>query len=157
MTCIGEELTRLFIDNVLRLHGFPINIVSDRGPQFIAKFWKHPGRCHRFTQSISIAFHWQSHGQRERFNTVMVQYLCAYTTYLQDNWKKYLSLAEFTANNQVSESTKSSPFFANSRHDPLCPIKLTTQPTTLEELNAQLTPQRIDYILNVVKSEIKYA
>jgi hypothetical protein len=32
-TIIGEATTRLFLDNIYRLHGFPNDIVSDRGPQ----------------------------------------------------------------------------------------------------------------------------
>jgi len=32
-----EELTRLFRDNVWKLHGLPKSIVSDRGPQFAAE------------------------------------------------------------------------------------------------------------------------
>jgi hypothetical protein len=54
----------------------------------------------------------------EIFNQIMEQYLRAYTTYLQDDWRKFLSLAEFAANNQVSESTTVTPFFANSGRDP---------------------------------------
>ena len=36
-----------------------------------------------------------------------------YVNYLQDNWSDWLSLAEFTANNWTSESTKCSPFYAD--------------------------------------------
>ena len=57
----------------------------------------------------------------------------------------------------MSESTKVSPFFANTGRDPLCTIKLTMTTTTLEELNAQLTAERIDHILDIVKAKMKYA
>jgi hypothetical protein len=33
-----RKLADLYIDNILRLHGAPKTIVSDRGPQFTAKF-----------------------------------------------------------------------------------------------------------------------
>jgi len=33
-----DKLADLYIDNILRLQGAPKTIVSDRGPQFIAKF-----------------------------------------------------------------------------------------------------------------------
>ena len=48
----------------------------------------------------------------------MEQYLRCYVNYLQDDWPKWLPLAEFAANNQMSESTKISPFFANTGCDP---------------------------------------
>src|SRR5690349_3402634 len=40
MTCTTEDFAQLFLDNVFHLHGLPVDIVSDRGPQFIVKFWK---------------------------------------------------------------------------------------------------------------------
>ena len=54
----------------------------------------------------------------ERFNAVMEQYLRCYINYTQDDCPKWLPLAEFAANNQVSKSAKTSPFFANTRWDP---------------------------------------
>jgi len=33
-------LAELFLWEVLRLHGLPLTIVSDRGPQFASAFWK---------------------------------------------------------------------------------------------------------------------
>ena len=48
----------------------------------------------------------------------MEQYLRCYVNYLPDDRPNRLLLAEFAANNQVSESTKVSPFFANTGWDP---------------------------------------
>ena len=41
----------------------------------------------------------------------MEQYLRAHVSYLQDDWPTWLPLAQFTANNQASETTSASPFF----------------------------------------------
>ena len=35
-----EKLIDLYVDNILRLHGAPVRIVSDRGTQYVSKFWK---------------------------------------------------------------------------------------------------------------------
>jgi hypothetical protein len=35
-----EKLVELYVEHILRLHGAPKSIMSDRGPQFVAKFWK---------------------------------------------------------------------------------------------------------------------
>ena len=66
---------------------------------------------------FSTAFHPQTDGQTEKFNAVMEQYLRSYVNYLQDDWVERLPLAEFVANNQVSETTGISPFFANYGYD----------------------------------------
>ena len=33
-----EKLIDLYVDNILRLHGAPVSIVSDRGMQYMSKF-----------------------------------------------------------------------------------------------------------------------
>ncbi len=48
----------------------------------------------------------------------MEQYLWCFVNYLQDDWNSWLPLSEFAANNQASESTGVSPFFANYGYDP---------------------------------------
>lgn len=111
-------LADLFIREVFRLHGLPDTIVSDRGPQFAAGFWKR--LCARLgvQPKLSTPFHPQTDGQTERINATMEQYLRNYVTYLQDDWSKWLPLAEFAANNQTNESTTVSPFFANIGRNP---------------------------------------
>ena len=48
----------------------------------------------------------------------MEQFLRVSVNYLQDDWEKWLPLAEFAANNQDSETTSISLFFANFGYDP---------------------------------------
>ncbi|KAI7806903.1 Pol polyprotein [Triplophysa rosa] len=36
----AREMAQLMVDHVFRLHGLPVDVVSDRGPQFISRFWK---------------------------------------------------------------------------------------------------------------------
>jgi hypothetical protein len=37
-TYVGDKLAKLYIDNILKLHGVPKSIVFDRGAQFVSKF-----------------------------------------------------------------------------------------------------------------------
>jgi hypothetical protein len=36
----GEATAKLFLNNIYRYHGLPDDIISDRGPQFISRFWR---------------------------------------------------------------------------------------------------------------------
>uniref|UniRef100_A0A803JPU4 Gypsy retrotransposon integrase-like protein 1 n=1 Tax=Xenopus tropicalis TaxID=8364 RepID=A0A803JPU4_XENTR len=88
-----------FIKEIIRLHGLPDEVVSDRGTQFTSKFWRVLCKALQIKISFSSAFHPQSSGQTERTNKTLEQYLRCFTSYLQDDWLSLLPLAEFTYNN----------------------------------------------------------
>lgn len=156
-TINAEELASLFLSNVFRLHGLPKTIVSDRGPQFAARFWKHLCHCMEIDPRLSTAFHPETDGQTERMNAIMEQYLRAYVNYQQDDWAQYLPLAEFAANNHVSETTTVSPFFANYGFDPRCSFELDIRQDNPEEIEAQQTAEALADIHDVVRSEMRFA
>lgn len=64
----APEAAQILIDHVIRLHGFPEDVVSDRGPQFVDWFWMEFCRILGITISLSSGFHPQSNGQSERLN-----------------------------------------------------------------------------------------
>ncbi len=117
-TITGEETARLFLDNVYRYHGLPNDIISDRGPQFVSKFWKSLFAILKVDIKLSSAFHPQTDGQTERVNQVLEQYLRCTINYQQDDWTSYLTLAEFAYNNTVHASTQVTPFFSNYGYHP---------------------------------------
>ena len=110
----SRQTAKLYIDRVFRLHGIPKEIISDRGGQFNAGFAKSFWKTLGVDQKLSTAFHPETDGQTERVNSVVNQYLRAYTTYKQDNWVDLLPVAEFAYNNTVHTATGVSPFFANA-------------------------------------------
>ena len=114
----AEETAELFINHVLRLHGLPDEIISDRGSQFTSRFWKRFLELLGIKQSMSSAYHPQTDGQTERTNQTLEQYLRCFISYHQDNWVSLLPLAEFSFNNTLNASTKFTPFFANTGYHP---------------------------------------
>ena len=58
----GNKLAQLYIDNILRLHGVPSQIVSDRGTQFIAQFWKSLHKALGTRLYYNSAYHPQTDG-----------------------------------------------------------------------------------------------
>ncbi|CAJ0959777.1 unnamed protein product [Ranitomeya imitator] len=114
----SSDLVPLFFQHVVRLHGIPENIVSDRGSQFVSRFWR--AFCGRMgiDLSFSSAFHPQTNGQTERTNQTLETYLRCFVSADQDDWVSFLPLAEFALNNRASSATLVSPFFCNSGFHP---------------------------------------
>ncbi|KAG0158308.1 hypothetical protein PDIDSM_5821 [Penicillium digitatum] len=153
-TCNAEEVARLYTRHVWKLHGLPNTVVSDRGPQFVAQFWKHLTKRLRITNLLSTAYHPETDGQTERANAVLEQYLRAYVSYLQDDWSEWLPLAEFTANSHYSESTRVSPFYANYGFHPRIgfePSQPASHPATRD---AEKFATRMQELTEYVRAEI---
>jgi hypothetical protein len=153
----GEGLAELFSSNIFYLHGLPDTIVSDRGPQFAACFWKHLCHALKIELHLSTAFHPETDRQTERANAIMEQYLWAYVNYQQDDWACFLPMAEFTANNHVSETTGISPFFANYGLNPKINFEPDLQVDNPEENEAHTLAERLSKIHDLIKSEISFA
>jgi transposase InsO family protein len=148
-------LADLFIQHVFRLHGLPLTIVSDRGPQFASDFWERICARLGIERRLSTAFHPQTDGQTERINAVMEQYLRAYVNYLQDDWADWLPLAEFATNNQASEAHGSSPFFANKGFDPRYQFDLSpAAPNNVDDCRALTTARTLSEIHSHLRTEL---
>ena len=117
-TAAAPDFARLYMDYIVRLHGLPDSIVSDRGAIFTSKFWKALARMTGTKRKLSTAFHPQTDGQTERMNQTVEQYLRMHCNYQQDNWAELLSLAEFSYNNAYQQTIKCSPFYANYGYNP---------------------------------------
>ncbi len=121
-SCSAQDLADLFFKNVVRLHGLPISIVSNRDPRFCSKFWS----C-LFSQlgtrlDMSTAYHQQTDGQSERTIQTLEQYLRVFVNKDHSNWDKLLDQAEFMYNSSKSASTNLSPFEAMYGFQPPTPV-----------------------------------
>jgi len=114
----AEGLTRLFRDNVWKIHGLPESIISDRGLQFAAGLMMELNEMLGIKSKLSTAFHPQTDRQTERVNQELEQYLRMFINHRQEQWPEWLGTAEFAYNNKVHSSTKTSPFKANYGQNP---------------------------------------
>jgi hypothetical protein len=101
-----------YIEHILRLHEVPRSIVSDRGSQFTAQFWKSLHGSLGTSLDYSSAFHPQTDGQTERVNQVLEDLLRACVLTYNTDWEKSLPYAEFSYNNSYQDSLKMAPFEA---------------------------------------------
>jgi len=61
-----EQHPQLCIKEIVRLHGTPVSIISDRGDQFTAVFWKNIQQGLATQVNLSTTFHPQIDGKAER-------------------------------------------------------------------------------------------
>ena len=90
-----DKLAEIYIREVVRLHGVPFSIVSDRDPRFTSRFW--PSLQHALGTKLrfSTAFHPQTDGQSERTIQTLEDMLRTCVIELQGSWDKHLPLMEF--------------------------------------------------------------
>ncbi|XP_044715134.1 reverse transcriptase (RNA-dependent DNA polymerase) domain-containing protein [Hirsutella rhossiliensis] len=85
---IVDRLTKaVTLECHYRFHGMPRSIVSDRGSNWLSRFWKRFCRLAGVTQKLSTAYHPQTDGGPERMNQEIEAYLRAYVSYVQDDWE----------------------------------------------------------------------
>jgi transposase InsO family protein len=118
-SCTAPQVADLFLHHVIRLHGFPRQLITDRDPVFTSIFWQHLLKNCNVRPSLSTAYHPQTDGQTERTIQTLEQYLRQYCDYQQHNWPALLSLAEFAYNNSTHSSTKQSPFYTTYGYHPV--------------------------------------
>jgi hypothetical protein len=108
----AKRYAEIYLDQIVRLHGIPTTIISDRGAQFVARFWEQLQDALGTKLIRSSAYHPQTDGQTERVNQILEDMLRACVLQYDKHWDKCLSLAEFSYNNSYQTSLKMAPFEA---------------------------------------------
>jgi transposase InsO family protein len=110
ITVKASELGSLYVKEVVRLHGLPNSIVSDRDSKFTSKFWSETHQILGTKLLMSTPFHPQTDGATERTNRSVGQILQTSIQPNQTDWVKKLPLTEFAINSNLSSSTGFAPF-----------------------------------------------
>ena len=88
MTFTLEEFYKLYVREIVRLHGVPVSIILDRDPKFTTQFWKSFQRSMGTQLRISIAFNSHTDGQSERTIQVLEDMLRACVLDLKGSWEE---------------------------------------------------------------------
>ncbi|KAL1534405.1 hypothetical protein AAHA92_30586 [Salvia divinorum] len=146
------RVARLFIETVVKHHGFPKSLVSDRDPIFLSDVWKDLLTLSGTKLLFSTAYHPQSDGQTEVRNRGLEQYLRSFTADRPTKWANFLPWAELALNCFHHEGLGVSPFKALYGRDP--PPLIAAQPSTarLEPSVAELIHQRGALLVDLRKN-----
>jgi hypothetical protein len=106
------NIAEIYMKEVVRLHGVPKEIVSDRDPKFTSNFWKGLFKGFGTNLNLSTTYHPESDGKTERTNRIIEDMLRMYVMDQPSKWEDYIHLVEFSYNNGYQASLKMSPFEA---------------------------------------------
>ena len=126
----APQLARLFLSTVVRHHGMPERIISDRDPRFTAHFWRAFWSSLGSTLDMGAAYHPESDGQTENANKTLEIMLRSVIDFTQDDWDDHLPAAELAFNNSKNATTGFTPFYLVYGREARMPIDIALAPLT---------------------------
>jgi hypothetical protein len=124
----ATHIADLFFREIVRLHGVPRSIVSDRDVKFLSYFWKVLWGKLGTKLLFSTTCHPQTDGQTEVVNRTLSILLRTIIQKNLKNWEDCLPFIEFAYNRSVHSTTNFSPFEIVYGFNPLTPLDLLPLP-----------------------------
>jgi RNase H-like domain found in reverse transcriptase/Integrase zinc binding domain/Chromo (CHRromatin Organisation MOdifier) domain len=106
----AEDTAKVFFNCVIRHHGVPSIIISDRDPKFTSKFWTSLMKLMGVKLNMTTSHRAQADGQTERQNLILEDALRCMISYHGDDWAQHLGTIEYAHATLTSSSTGMSPF-----------------------------------------------
>ncbi|KAJ0081607.1 hypothetical protein Patl1_12146 [Pistacia atlantica] len=150
-----NRLASIYVVEIVRLHGAPVSIVSDRDPRFTSRFWPSLQKALGTKLNFSTAFHPQTDGQSERTIQTLEDMLRACIMEFKGNWDVYLPLVEFAYNNSYHSSIGMPPYealYSRKCRTPVCWDEVGERKLLGPEI-VQDTNEKI----NIIKARLKAA
>nr|GEZ09129.1 putative reverse transcriptase domain-containing protein [Tanacetum cinerariifolium] len=118
-----ENLTQLYLKEIVCRHGVPISIISDRDSKFTSRFWRSLQEALGTQLDMSTAYHPKTNGQSERTIQTLEDMLRACVIDFGGSWDRHLPLVEFSFNNSYHASIKAAPveaLYGQKCRSPVC-------------------------------------
>ncbi|GJY38338.1 RNA-directed DNA polymerase [Tanacetum coccineum] len=124
----ASQVARLYFAEIVKLHGVPKTLTSDRDVKFVSHFWRTLWTRLGSKLQFSSSHHPQTDGQTEVVNRSLGNLL---RSLIRDNtkqWDLILPQAEFAYNRSVNRTTGKSPFEVVYGRNPITPLDLVPVP-----------------------------
>ena len=101
----ATHIANLFFKEVVRLHGLPKSIVSDRDTKFVGHFCRTLLKKFGTELSFSSSYHPQTNGQTDMVNRSLGDLLRSFVIEHHSQWDQIIAQEEFAYNDLVNRST----------------------------------------------------
>ena len=148
-----DKLVELYIKEIVRLHGIPISIISDRDSRFTSIFWGKLQEAMGPRLNFSTTFHPQLEGQSERVIQILEDMLRSCAIDYERIWDQHIPLVEFVYNNSFQSSIGMAPYealYGRKCKTPLCWTELSERKVIGPDL-IQETEEKVKIIRERLK------
>ena len=139
------EVGQLVYDHVIRLHGFPESIISDRDTRFTSNFWQALWQLTGTQLKMSSSYHPQTDGQTENVNRAVQDMLKAYVNDTRNDWDRHLTAMEIAINSSRHASTGYTPYFLNHNQEMRLPFGVALKKAIVEGVGARSSCRAVEY------------
>lgn len=122
--CSALTTAKAFVHGFVLKYGFPTEIVSDNGTNFVSELLKEVTKLLKVKHILTTPYHPQAN-QVERFHRNLANYMKAFVKSDTTHWDIYLDYATFAYNISVNSTTGYSPFELVYGHAIELPISIT--------------------------------
>ncbi|GKB80584.1 putative reverse transcriptase domain-containing protein [Tanacetum coccineum] len=122
----ASQVARLYFAEIVKLHGVPKTLTSDRDVKFVSHFWRTLWTRLGSKLQFSSSHHPQTDGQTEVVNRSLGNLLRSLIGDNAKQWDLILPQAEFAYNRSVNRTTSKSHFEVVYGENPIIPLDLVS-------------------------------
>jgi len=152
----APDVAKRFFNEIVRLHGMPSVIVTDRDARFTSMFWTTLMKDFGVKLAMSTAYHPQTDGQSERMVRTFKEMLRHYISNTQHDWVDHISSLEFAYNNSVNPTTGFTPFELDIGYHPATPHTISA-PDPRNVAASEEFKDNLNTMLVVAQDSIQHA
>ena len=131
--CTANTTAQTLFNEYFCKYGIPAVILSDQGSHFRNQLMQGIQQLIGYNHIYSTAYHPQTNGMVERFNSTFVPQISKLQDSEQNNWDEYLQAVVFAYNTGIHKTTKFSPYELVYGRLPRLPINLRPHQISLSK------------------------